>query len=61
MEIQIYDNRTCGQVLATYTGTASSGIYPLDPDGAGGSAAFDAYCDMELGGGGWMSTIMSVV
>lgn len=32
---------------------APSGVYPLDPDGAGDGAPFDVYCDMDLDGGGW--------
>jgi len=32
---------------------ASSGIWSLDPAGAGGVAPFDAYCDMDTDGGGW--------
>lgn len=29
-----------------YTGATGSGTYRIDPDGAGGIAAFDAHCDM---------------
>jgi len=30
-----------------------SGIYQIDPDGTGGSAPFDVYCDMTTEDGGW--------
>jgi hypothetical protein len=30
-----------------------SGVYSLDPDGAGPVAPFDAYCDLTTDGGGW--------
>ena len=30
----------------TYTGATGSGMYRLDPDGPGGIAPFEAYCDM---------------
>ena len=39
---------------ALYTaGSRSNGIYAIDPDGGGGSAPFNAYCDMTDNGGGW--------
>lgn len=31
----------------------ASGVYWIDPDGAGGEAPWQAYCDMERSGGGW--------
>lgn len=31
----------------------SSGVYAIDPDGEGGNAPFDAYCDQLLDDGGW--------
>lgn len=33
--------------------TGASGIYTLDPDGAGGFDPFEAYCDMSTDDGGW--------
>jgi hypothetical protein len=30
-----------------------SGLYTIDPDGAGGGAPFVVYCDMTTDGGGW--------
>ncbi|MBM4373192.1 MAG: hypothetical protein FJ098_16170, partial [Deltaproteobacteria bacterium] len=32
---------------------APSGSYPVDPDGPGGAAAFQAWCDMSFDAGGW--------
>ena len=33
---------------------AANGVYWVDPDGAGGNAASQCYCDMTTDGGGWM-------
>ncbi|MDO9017756.1 MAG: fibrinogen-like YCDxxxxGGGW domain-containing protein [Deltaproteobacteria bacterium] len=33
--------------------SSPSGVYPIDPDGAGPTAPFMAWCDMTLVGGGW--------
>ncbi len=33
--------------------SSTSGIYSIDPDGAGPIAAADMYCDMTTDGGGW--------
>ncbi len=34
-------------------GLVTTGIYPLDPDGVDGIAAYWGYCDMDTDGGGW--------
>ncbi len=36
-----------------YTGDTGDGVYKIDPDGTGGNAAFDVYCDQTTDGGGW--------
>lgn len=38
---------------AAYSGLTGDGVYTIDPDGPGGGAAFDIYCDMTADGGGW--------
>jgi hypothetical protein len=43
---------TCKALLQDYPGLPS-GVYAVDPDGAGGTAPFDAWCDMTTDGGGW--------
>jgi hypothetical protein len=37
----------------TYGGQTGDGVYTIDPDGAGATAAFDVRCDMTTDGGGW--------
>jgi hypothetical protein len=34
-------------------GQTTSGVYPIDVDGAGTQPPFDAYCDQGQAGGGW--------
>ena len=42
----------CKQIIDNAPGSPT-GIYWLDPDGEGGIAPFQAYCDMDFDGGGW--------
>ncbi|GAA3621682.1 hypothetical protein GCM10022397_04290 [Flavivirga jejuensis] len=35
------------------TGSTTDGIYSIDPDGTGGNAPYDCYCNMTSNGGGW--------
>ncbi len=43
---------SCAELHRTQP-TVASGLYSIDPDGAGPIAAFQAYCDMSTEGGGW--------
>lgn len=43
---------SCSSVLDS-GGSTGDGVYTIDPDGEGGNAAFDVYCDMTTDGGGW--------
>jgi hypothetical protein len=36
-----------------YSGETGDGQYTIDPDGVGGNAEYDVYCDMTTQGGGW--------
>jgi hypothetical protein len=42
---------SCKQLLEL--GVTTSGVYELDPDGAGGAEPFSTFCNQDLGGGGW--------
>ena len=43
---------SCKAILAAVP-AATSKVYLIDPDGAGGVAPFKAFCDMDTDGGGW--------
>jgi cysteine-rich repeat protein len=54
--LEVVDN--CATLKAAMP-TLPDGIYTIDPDGAGGDAPFDVFCDMTIGGGGWTLAAIS--
>lgn len=45
--------RDCSEILRHGDAGAASGLYMIDPDGAGGLSPFQVTCDMVTDGGGW--------
>jgi len=43
---------SCNELIGAHAGVAS-GVHTVDPDKGSASNAYQVYCDMTLGGGGW--------
>ena len=44
--------KSCNEIKTNFP-NATDGVYVIDPDGTGASAATTCYCDMTTDGGGW--------
>ena len=44
--------KSCREIKTNFP-QASSGVYVIDPDGAGSTPSTSCYCDMDTDGGGW--------
>ncbi|MEO0646530.1 MAG: fibrinogen-like YCDxxxxGGGW domain-containing protein [Cyanobacteria bacterium J06650_10] len=45
--------KSCREHLNNSDNEIETGVYTIDPDGAGEADRFDVWCDMETDGGGW--------
>lgn len=41
------------RAIKSSTPSATDGVFQIDPDGVGGSAPMNVFCDMTTAGGGW--------
>lgn len=55
----IIDILTSCKAIKAADSAAVSGVFKIDPDGAGAGTAFDVYCNMSESGGGW--TLIAVI
>ena len=54
LQVTLQTNRNCSTLKAANPSLVT-GIYNIDPDGPGGVAPFNSFCDMTSDGGGWAS------
>ncbi|MEY4616844.1 MAG: hypothetical protein RJB66_1804 [Pseudomonadota bacterium] len=53
VNVSVATCKSCSEIKTYGPSGSTSGVYTIDPDGSGGVAAFNVYCDMSTDGGGW--------